>query len=429
MQGARWSIAGMALAALPAQALEPTAVFDKVSPSVWVVHSYEGKDRSSSLGSAVVIDVGRLVTNCHVIAKAKVVLVRRDNVMYEAQLEHADPAHDLCLLKVAHFTAPAVVQRPVKELKVGERVYAIGNPQGLEVTLSEGLISGLRSRNGEKDGDTLVQTSAPISPGSSGGGLFDTEGRLVGITTFGFRDAQNLNVALPTDWIAMVSERAQAAQARRNAKAAGTAAGGRAVPAGYPAPGSVWTYGLKDLVFGGRPTDVTIRVLRIDDSLVEEFVASSVAGGKEVRRIVDAREGRIFEYPIAGERTLLELSPYLLAANGGNTPADTVKAEGYPIGSQGLSAWVTTTAVQDWEEVSVPAGTFRALRVEVSGRRAIPAFTQYGHTGKFKIIAWYSPDVERLVKLEHWGWQGGIAGAGRLGNHDLLELQKFTLPN
>jgi S1-C subfamily serine protease len=76
-------------------------------------------------------------------------------------------------------------------------VYAIGTPQGLERTLSQGLVSAMR----ETSEGTVIQTSAPISPGSSGGGLFDTQGQLVGITTFQTKTGQNLNFAIPVDWL------------------------------------------------------------------------------------------------------------------------------------------------------------------------------------------------------------------------------------
>jgi len=85
--------------------------------------------------------------------------------------------------------------RPYSHLSVGEPVYTIGSPSGLENTLGEGIVSGLRNKKGMK----YIQTSAPISPGSSGGGLFDIYGNLVGITTFLLEDAQNLNFALSAD--------------------------------------------------------------------------------------------------------------------------------------------------------------------------------------------------------------------------------------
>src|SRR5439155_9860037 len=83
--------------------------------------------------------------------------------------------------------------RAFGDLAVGEHVFAIGAPRGLERTLSEGLLSGLRHQPGRN----LVQTSAAISPGSSGGGLFDERGNLIGITTMQLIGvAQNLNFAV-----------------------------------------------------------------------------------------------------------------------------------------------------------------------------------------------------------------------------------------
>ena len=81
---------------------------------------------------------------------------------------------------------------------VGQAVYAIGSPKGFELTLSEGIVSGLREIG---DGFHVVQTSAAISAGSSGGGLFDSAGRLIGVTSFKIRDGENLNFALPANYI------------------------------------------------------------------------------------------------------------------------------------------------------------------------------------------------------------------------------------
>ena len=80
-------------------------------------------------------------------------------------------------------------------LKIGEHVYSIGAPSGLSQTFADGLISGLH----EEEGVTMIQTSAPISPGSSGGGLFDNRGNLIGITTSFVEEAQNLNFPIGAD--------------------------------------------------------------------------------------------------------------------------------------------------------------------------------------------------------------------------------------
>jgi serine protease Do len=91
----------------------------------------------------------------------------------------------------------------VATLAVGTKVYAIGAPQGLELSLSDGVVASLRPLGGS----SLIQTTAAISAGSSGGGLFDSLGRLVGITTFQSRTGQNLNFAVPADWINLLPQR------------------------------------------------------------------------------------------------------------------------------------------------------------------------------------------------------------------------------
>ena len=85
--------------------------------------------------------------------------------------------------------------RPYDDIKVGERAITVGTPQGLELTVAEGLVSSKRTHKGSR----LVQTSAPISHGSSGGGLFDARGQLLGITTFYFAGGQNLNFAVAAE--------------------------------------------------------------------------------------------------------------------------------------------------------------------------------------------------------------------------------------
>jgi serine protease Do len=101
------------------------------------------------------------------------------------------------------LTAPAVTIGTAETLKTGQKVYAIGSPQGLELTISDGIVSGMRSLPQGR----VIQTTAPISPGSSGGPLFDAYGRLVGIMTFQHRLGQNLNFAVPADWIADIRSR------------------------------------------------------------------------------------------------------------------------------------------------------------------------------------------------------------------------------
>ena len=197
----------MALAALPVsavvQAKSPTELFESVSSSIVVVHGRDNEGEIQNLGSGVVLSKDEIVTNCHVIEKSATLSVKHRGREYAATLKHSDYDHDVCSLNVTGFDAPAAVLGSTKPLKVGQKVFAIGAPQGLELTLSEGIISSLRDVT---DGRYL-QISAPISPGSSGGGLFDEDGRLIGLPTFYLGGGQQLNFAVPVEWIKALPQR------------------------------------------------------------------------------------------------------------------------------------------------------------------------------------------------------------------------------
>jgi Flp pilus assembly protein TadD len=175
----------------------PQELFKSLATSVFVVESLNAKGAVIGFGSGVAVAPSQMVTNNHVIKSGVSVRVRQGQKAWRATIAQIDPDHDLSLLRIEGLKAIPVRLRPSSTLAVGERVYAIGAPAGLELTLSEGLISGLR----EYGSSRLVQTSAAISPGSSGGGLFDEQGRLVGITTSFLLVGQNLNFAIPSEWI------------------------------------------------------------------------------------------------------------------------------------------------------------------------------------------------------------------------------------
>jgi S1-C subfamily serine protease len=214
---ARLALLALAAAAAgPAFALSAEQVYAKVSGAVWRVRTYDGDNLPLAQGSAVVVGPGVAVTNCHVLAKAKRVSLQREKEAFDATLDMWDVKRDVCQLKSASLRAAAVTLGDSGKVAVGQSVFAIGNPKGLELTMSAGLVSSLR-RNAETQ-LVLIQTSAAISGGSSGGGLFDDQGRLIGLTTIGSvtGDAQNLNFAIPVQWVADLPQRhaqAKAAQA------------------------------------------------------------------------------------------------------------------------------------------------------------------------------------------------------------------------
>lgn len=171
-------------------------LYRQLSRSIFVVQTLDAGGKVVVTGSGVAVAPNEVVTNRHVVEKGVGWRVKSGAHTWSATIVHIDSEHDLCGLK-AELMAQPVSIRSSSTLSVGERVYALGAPEGLELTLSEGLISGLR----EFEGGLVVQTSAAISPGSSGGGLFDAKGQLIGITTFYLKEGQNLNFALPGDWI------------------------------------------------------------------------------------------------------------------------------------------------------------------------------------------------------------------------------------
>lgn len=169
-------------------------VFDVNSQAIWTVDSRNGKSKSQ--GSAVAVSPSELVTNCHLIENPKQITVRRVGWTLPARLKASDRAGDRCILEVGN-NLPTYVRRGRSHaaVQIGEDVAAIGNPKGLETSLSRGIVGQKRSRGGLQ----LIQTDAAISSGSSGGGLFDRAGYLVGVTTFTIAEGQSLNFAIAID--------------------------------------------------------------------------------------------------------------------------------------------------------------------------------------------------------------------------------------
>ncbi|HEX8610771.1 MAG TPA: trypsin-like peptidase domain-containing protein [Telluria sp.] len=190
------------VAASGSSALGMEDLFAKLSPFVARINMYNGASIVGT-GSGVALGGNEIITNCHVALAGSRLQVKLGQDSYEATVAVADEERDLCKLSVKGLNAPAAVIGSSGELRTGQRVIAIGAPHGLDLTISDGIVSSLRPL----DGGTLIQTTAPVSPGSSGGGLFDSAGRLVGIVTFQMRTGQNLNFAAPAEWIGSMRTR------------------------------------------------------------------------------------------------------------------------------------------------------------------------------------------------------------------------------
>ena len=177
------------------------SIFENTWRSVVVVYAGDTQGGGVILGGP-----NQVATNCHVVDEAPYDIrvykgeerqANRDKA-YSAEIVAGDRKRDICLLMVSGLWGIAAEIRAAMDLEIGEAVYAVGAPQGFDFSISDGIVSQLRTIEGESA--PLIQTSAAISPGSSGGGLFDSQGRLVGLTTWKIREGENLNFAVPVDW-------------------------------------------------------------------------------------------------------------------------------------------------------------------------------------------------------------------------------------
>lgn len=143
---------------------------------------------------------GLVATNFHVIEDAYVAAIKLSNgdIYDDVGVVSVDPRKDAAVLKIKAENLPFVTFGNSDAIRVGERVVAIGTPENLEQTVSDGVISGIRNIG---TGFKILQISAPISHGSSGGPLFDLHGKVVGITTAVIEGAQNLNFAIPINYL------------------------------------------------------------------------------------------------------------------------------------------------------------------------------------------------------------------------------------
>ena len=200
----------LALLPVPGHGLTPAQVFGKVKDAVVVVKTLDAQGKVKLQGSGVLLSSGRVATNCHVVEGGVSYLVGRGKQFVSATLYAEDGDKDICLLDAKGIQGKPAQLGKAARLKVGDPVYAVGAPQGLDLSLSDGIVALLRGGP-----PPLIQTTAAISPGSSGGGLFDGEGRLVGLTTFYLEGGQSLNFAMPVEWIGEVKPgRTPAAQGR-----------------------------------------------------------------------------------------------------------------------------------------------------------------------------------------------------------------------
>ena len=187
----RFSLLAIALLwSSPASALDAKALFIQARPSVVLVMSFDAQHQPLSIGSGFFVGNGKTIaTNFHVIRSAAEIRIKLETgkVMNVTGLAGLDAEHDLALLRIEGDGDPLPMSSRLPD--IGEAIIALGNPRGLEGTLSAGIVSGIR----EEKGSSFYQITAAISPGSSGGPVLDARGEVLAISTFFVKGGQNLN--------------------------------------------------------------------------------------------------------------------------------------------------------------------------------------------------------------------------------------------
>jgi len=322
-------------------------------------------------------------------------------------------------------------------LRVGMRVYAVGAPRRLEQTISDGLLSALR--RGDAGELQLVQTSAPISPGSSGGGLFDAHGRLIGITTSGLKESQNLNFAMPARWISDLARRneppilriAVAPPFTPTAPAVPTAPTVRTVPAAPAAPSA--------------PAAPTTPVTPAAPAAPVAPPAATLEGPSRIEYLVTDRLTRktrraVFVRDTPGTQGALSFNQgsWIESATGDVTDVNAAIAGEFdtvtPPGGWGRAdladglAWSARYDAQrgsDAFRMELDARARRAPAMQVMGRSVEVLRIDYAgymhklrtagvasnnQSGPYKAVAWYAPALRRVLRFEAQT-RGGASGS------------------
>jgi hypothetical protein len=172
----------------------PRAIYDAAKKSAFLIETFDSKGIPLSLGTGFAVRSNYLASNCHVLRGASRATAKNlasgQSFSVEAVVA-TDLGRDLVVMRI-EASVPSLVIDTNLSWSVGDSVYALGNPRGLEGTFSAGIISATR----KLDNVEYIQITAPISPGSSGGPILSSEGKVVGVATSAMREAQNLNFAV-----------------------------------------------------------------------------------------------------------------------------------------------------------------------------------------------------------------------------------------
>ncbi|MFZ3091422.1 MAG: tetratricopeptide repeat protein [Nitrospirota bacterium] len=175
-------------------------IFKENNKAVVVVVAFDEKNKPISQGSGFIVrSDGAVITNYHVISNAKNIKIKASDKILDVEgFLHIDKENDLVILKAKGKNLPTLKIGDIGKMNIGDKVYVISSPQGLENTISDGILSGVREITPKRK---ILQITAPVSSGSSGGPVFNKNGEVIGIATFIIKEAQNLNFAMPVNLI------------------------------------------------------------------------------------------------------------------------------------------------------------------------------------------------------------------------------------
>ena len=175
-------------------------IFKENNRAVVVIVTFDEEGNPLGQGSGFIVRAdGAVVTNYHVISNAKVIKIKvGDKILNVEGLIYTDKENDLVILKAKGEKLQTVRLGDIAKANIGEKVYVISSPEGLENTISDGILSGIREITTDKK---VLQITAPVSHGSSGGAVFNNNGEVIGIATSIIEAAQNLNFAMPVNLI------------------------------------------------------------------------------------------------------------------------------------------------------------------------------------------------------------------------------------
>ena len=185
------------------------SLIKRIIPAIVNIEGYSENDKTLITGSGFFVSKNLIITNYHVIEKANYLAITTydGKKIPVKKIESVNRNHDLALIKIEQsYQASPIIQIEKEQPQIGERILVIGSPLGFEQTVSDGIISGIRKFKGNIK---LIQITAPISHGSSGGPVINQKGKVIGVATISITEGQNLNFAVSSQYITDIMNQAK----------------------------------------------------------------------------------------------------------------------------------------------------------------------------------------------------------------------------